>query len=233
MTRDSIKYIAIFTMLLNHIANVFLTPDTILYEVLVDIGYFTAITMCYFLVEGFYYTHSRKKYGQRLLIFAAISQIPYMLAIGFEQMNMIFTLFLCFMILVIQENMKTSVWRIPLIIVLILISVFSDWALLAPVFTVWFQSAKGERKKVIHAYGIGAALFVVFNYSSYAETLPPAQALVHALLSGLGIVVSGIVILCFYNGKKSKHAGKFSKWFFYIFYPAHLLILGMIRLVIM
>lgn len=233
MTRDSIKYIAIFTMLFNHIANVLLTPDTILYEVLVDIGYFTAITMCYFLVEGFYYTHSRKKYGQRLLIFAAISQIPYTLAIGFEQMNMIFTLFLCFMILVIQENMRTNVWRIPLIVGLLLVSIYSDWAILAPVFTIWFQNARGDHKKVMHAYGIGAALFVFFNYTSYVETLPPVQALIHALLSAVGILVSGIVILCFYNGKKSGHAGKFSKWFFYIFYPAHLLILGVIRLVIM
>lgn len=48
LTRDTIKYIAIFTMLLNHIANVLLPENTILWEVLVDIGYFTAITMCYF-----------------------------------------------------------------------------------------------------------------------------------------------------------------------------------------
>ena len=60
LTRDTIKYIAIFTMLLNHIANVLLPENTILWEVFIDIGYFTAITMCYFLVEGFYYTHSRR-----------------------------------------------------------------------------------------------------------------------------------------------------------------------------
>ena len=53
LTRDTIKYIAIFTMLLNHIANVLLPENTILWEVFIDIGYFTAITMCYFLVEGF------------------------------------------------------------------------------------------------------------------------------------------------------------------------------------
>ena len=91
LTRDAIKYLAIFTMLLNHIANVLLPENTILWEVLVDIGYFTAITMCYFLVEGFYYTHSRRKYGERLLIFAGISQVPYTMAFGYSQLNMIFT----------------------------------------------------------------------------------------------------------------------------------------------
>lgn len=53
LNRDVIKYIAMTAMLLNHIANIFLVPGTLWYEVLVDIGYFTAITMCYFLVEGF------------------------------------------------------------------------------------------------------------------------------------------------------------------------------------
>lgn len=232
LTRDIIKYLAIFTMLLNHIANIFLPENTILCEVLVDIGYFTAITMCYFLVEGFYYTHSRKKYGERLLIFAGISQVPYMMAFGFNQLNMIFTLFMCFMILVIQENMKASPWRIPLLIGIILVSIYSDWAILAPVFTIWFQDGWCNRKKTIRAYGIGALLFILFNYSSYAQTMDPAKAFLHAVLSATGIIVSGILILNFYNGKKSEKASGFSKWFFYIFYPLHLFILGVIRLVI-
>ena len=68
MNRDQIKYVAMFTMLLNHIANVFLEPGTFLFEVMVDVGYFTAITMCYFLVEGYGYTRSKEKYGKRLLL---------------------------------------------------------------------------------------------------------------------------------------------------------------------
>ena len=47
LNRDVIKYIAVTAMLLNHIANIFLVPGTLWYEELVDIGYFTAITMCY------------------------------------------------------------------------------------------------------------------------------------------------------------------------------------------
>ena len=91
MNRDQIKFLAIITMTCNHIANIFLTPGTLLFEVMIDIGYFTAITMCYFLVEGYGYTHDKKKYGERLLLFGAISFIPFCLAFGMVQMNMLCT----------------------------------------------------------------------------------------------------------------------------------------------
>ena len=145
---------------------------------------------------------------------------------------MIFTLFICFMILVVQERMMASKWRIPLLILLLLLSICSDWAILAPVFTIWFHEGWGNRKRMITAYGVGAILFVLFNYSSYVEKMTAGPAMIHALLSALGIVASGIIILCFYNGKKSEKAPKFSKWFFYVFYPAHLLVLSIVRVII-
>ena len=53
ISKDSVKLIAIFTMLLNHIATIYMEPGTIIYELFTNIGYFTAITMCYYLVEGY------------------------------------------------------------------------------------------------------------------------------------------------------------------------------------
>ena len=58
LSRDAIKYIAMFTMLLNHIAQIFMMPG-LLQEALIDIGYFTAPVMCWFLVEGYGYTRSK------------------------------------------------------------------------------------------------------------------------------------------------------------------------------
>ena len=97
-TRDTIKYFAMFVMLLNHISYIFMETGTFWAEFFTDIGYFTAITMCYFLVEGFTYTHSRKQYGKRLLVFAVLSQLPYSLShtkgriLNITEMNMMFTL---------------------------------------------------------------------------------------------------------------------------------------------
>ena len=110
LNRDQIKYIAVFTMLLNHVANIFLQPGTFACEALKDIGYFTAPVMCWFLVEGYRYTRSVKKYAGRLLIFAVISQLPYYLAFArnhlapWYTLNMIFTLFLCLCLMIAEEK---------------------------------------------------------------------------------------------------------------------------------
>ena len=59
---------------------------------------------------------------------------------------------------------------------------------------------------MITAYGVGAALFVLFNYSSYVEKMAAGPAMIHALFSAAGIVASGIIILCFYPLSRKKLA---------------------------
>ena len=110
MNRDAIKMFAMFTMLLNHIANALLPAGQPLTNLFLFIGYFTAVTMCYFLVEGYGYTRSKRNYAARLLVFALLSQLPYQLAFPdygmaeFVQLNMLFTLLLCFLVLLVQEK---------------------------------------------------------------------------------------------------------------------------------
>lgn len=250
MNREQIKYIAMFTMLLNHIANIFLEPDTFLFQVLVDVGYFTAITMCYFLVEGYGYTHSKEKYGKRLLLFAVISEIPFCLAfteegvLQFVNMNMLFTLFLCFLILYTMERIPSGRHQTLRILGLVFISVYSDWALLAPVFTYWFAScgaigsqgktlSVSERnKRLWSVFGKAMLFFGILNFIENMETTTLGVSILQTLGAVSGILLSGICIIYLYNGKRSEKHTAFSKWFFYIFYPAHLLVLGVLRLVI-
>lgn len=239
LTRDAIKYIAMFTMLLNHIADIFLQTGTWLCEIFIAVGYFTAISMIYFLVEGYDYTHSKKKYFLRLMIFGFISEIPYCLAlttegiISFSGLNMMFTLSLCFGLIWILDNMKSTVIKAIFSVLMIGLSILCSWAILAPIYTllfIWVKSS-GKRKKV--AFAIAILLFGCMNFLGGIEHFTTSENILYALLSMIGMGLAGFCILCLYNGKQAVKGKKFSKWFFYTFYPAHLLILGMIRITIM
>ena len=228
MNRDAIKMIAMFTMLLNHIANALLPAGQPLTSAFLYIGYFTAVTMCYFLVEGYGYTRSKRKYAARLLGFAVVAQLPYQLAFpdygmaGFVQFNMLFTLLLCFLELLVLEKVKDPVLRTICIVLLVCASLFCDWALLAPIFTLLFAWAKSAlaRKKLAFA-----AAALLYGGMAWLGSGSPIDALGCAV----PILASGFVILYLYNGRRAAKHRTFYKWFFYAFYPAHLLVLGIIR----
>lgn len=151
MNRDTIKMLAMATMLVNHIANVFMPAGAPLTNLCLYIGYFAAVTMCYFLVEGYGYTHSKTQYAGRLFGFAVLAQLPYQLVFpehgmaGMLRFNMLFTLLLCFLVLAAQEKIHSGFLRVFCIVLLIFASIFCDWALLAPVFTLLFAWAENSR----------------------------------------------------------------------------------------
>lgn len=235
LSRDAIKAVAMVTMLLNHIANVLLPPQSPWFEPLVDIGYFTAVTMCYFLVEGYGYTRDRRAYALRLLGFALVAQIPYQLALGFFQLNMLFTLLACFGIVHVWVSWGADKGpqKVLAVLGLFFASLFMDWAILAPVFTLMFASwrygdapACGTRWELALLFAGDALIFFFLNLPEEWT----AQAMLQAAASSLGILVAGAVILLFYNGKRAAHGRSFWKWFFYLFYPAHLAVLAAVKL---
>lgn len=238
LNRDAIKAIAMATMLLNHIANALLSPQSPWFEPLVNIGYFTAVTMCYFLAEGYGYTHDRKAYALRLLGFALIAQIPYQLALGFFQLNMLFTLLVCFGIVHVWVSWGADKGpqKVLAVLGLFFASLFMDWAILAPVFTLMFASWRYGDAPACGTRSVLARLFVGDALIFFFLNLPAewtAQAMLQAAASSLGILAAGAVILLFYNGKRAQHGQVFWKWFFYLFYPAHLAVLAAIKLLVL
>ena len=61
ISASGLKYIAIFAMFCDHIAYLFLPSESMLYGVMRCFGRTTAPVMCFFISEGFHYTHNLKK----------------------------------------------------------------------------------------------------------------------------------------------------------------------------
>ena len=85
LDRFTLKVIAVAAMFVDHFAAMFLVGLTAgrfgwVYYVCRFIGRMTAPIMCFFLSEGFIHTSSRKRYIERMALFALISQPFYTLA---------------------------------------------------------------------------------------------------------------------------------------------------------
>ncbi|HIW49046.1 MAG TPA: conjugal transfer protein TraX [Firmicutes bacterium] len=221
LTRNEIKSIAMVTMTLNHFAILFL-PMGLWRTILVNMGYFTAPVMCFFLVEGVAKTSSVKRYAGRLAFFAAASQLPFCLAFSpgpfvFVGMNMIFTLFCCVLLLLVRQAPWPPLGKALLGAGIVCLTAESDWAFVAPAYTLCFAWAGREKKKQAMAFFVGTALFFLLQWVSSDGHV----------VSALGAVVAPFVaawmLVCWYTGKKSRQPNRDGRWGFYLYYPLHLL----------
>lgn len=227
LNRNQIKYIAALAMLIDHIGMMFVPIATPLGMSFRVIGRLTAPVMCYFLAEGFHYTSSKKKYATRLLAFAFVSQLIYaplhhgtLFAADF---NMIFTLFLAFLMLCCLESVEKPLLKWAAIAGLAWVSFFCDWSIYALFFVFLFYCFRGDKKK--QAIAFSCVVFLVVGAESVYCVLNDVSWYLALFQCGLFLFLP---FLFLYNGqggsKKAVH-----KWFFYIFYPLHQAVLWMIR----
>ena len=235
LSREAVKWIAILAMTGNHIALALLPPG-LLQGILVNAGYFTAVAMCFFLAEGFRYTSSKKRYGQRLLLWGVISQFPFWLAFRFMAFNMMFTLFLCFLLLVVRTDQRFAGKRLILGILIVFASTLCDWPVLAPLFTLLFWNAGESREEKKKACGYVVILYGVLMFIIGCGGLySPVEALAYAAASSMGPAAACLTILFLYNGRETSRgarAGRARKQFFYWYYPVHLLVIGLVKMAV-
>ena len=225
--RTLLKYLAILAMVIDHVGMMFIPITTVPGILCRVIGRLTAPVMCLFLAEGFYYTSSRKKYGIRLFIFALLSQAPYALmhkdTLLTIDLNVIYTLFCSFVMLCLYERFADSNLRWLLVGAAIGASTLGDWGIFGPLFVLAFYVYRNNRKWQLRCFiaissgmvVLSTAFCIANDYHWYGE------------LWQLGLFLF-IPVLFLYNGKTGSRA-PFHKWFFYVFYPLHMLIFWMIK----
>jgi len=220
LSGSTLKIIALITMFIDHFAltvlywgilepNAPIYTDTPyyriyqIYNICRKIGRVAFPLFCFLLVEGFIHTSNRKKYILRLAIFAIISEIPFNLAVNNQLIdpstfNVFFTLLLGFLAIWGMEVLRDK----PM------------FMLLPPIaagFIAYFIQCDYDYRGIILI-----VILYVFRYTRVYQTVFGALSLYWEWPA-----MFAFIPIALYNGKKGRNI----KYFSYVFYPAHLLLL--------
>ena len=231
LNANQIKLIAIIAMTIDHLTWAFFPGTQAVWYVfcLHIIGRLTAPIMWFFIAEGCHYTHDKKQYVGRLFLFAVISHFAYDFAFGipflplstgvFNQTGVMWSLAWAAVLIFLCQSDRVPQWgKILAIIVICLITFPSDWSCIAVMCPFFLFSHRGQFKK--QAMDIVLWTFVyALVYFLFLDKLYGALQMFTFLT---------IPILSRYNGERGSWKGM--KWFFYIYYPAHLVVIGLIRI---
>ncbi len=237
MNGATIKRIALITMFIDHIGAAFFYIFTtsydgsaafsgadMIYQVLRLIGRTSFPLFCFLLVEGFLHTRSVGRYLFRLLLFALISEIPFDLAFyaklwDMTMQNVFFTLFFGVLAMAAirwgeQQRLQKERWKMRSL---------GGWlgAVVCCLAAYLLQTDYDAR---------GVLLIVVLYVLRSQRVLSCVAGYV---IMCLGMMESwcfpAFFLIPYYNGEK----GTGSKYFFYVFYPVHLLVLTGIRILLL
>jgi hypothetical protein len=231
-----LKIIAIIGMTSDHIGIVFGAQRFL--DGIMPLGLKTALytpggltfpIMAYLMIEGYHKTSDVKRYMKRLLIFALITQPFFMFALSMPTLNVLFTLLLGLLTLYLYDTVKKPSRFVWILIGLTLASVVCDWAIMGVLLIFGMRVVKDMKKRA--AVPILILVGAVWFFSGIGVAMPLLFGNAEAALAQLPTIAFFVGSLCAipllwrYSGK----LGPRVKYLFYVYYPAHLLVLGVIR----
>lgn len=234
ISSSTLKLIAVFSMLVDHTAAVLvwnpLNPEaaTIVQNMEMGwnaqwliylfmrypIGRLAFPIYCFLLVEGFMRTRSVGKYALRMFLFALISEVPFDLAFygkvwEINGQNVFFTLFLAIAAMAGMEFIREKTGQ----------KLQKQW-LIRGGQLLWVLAVCVVASLICCDYGAKGVLVVLvlylFRYNRGTQILAGSVAFAWEITAPLAFIP-----IHYYNGKK----GLQMKYFFYAFYPVHLLVL--------
>lgn len=235
LNANQIKLIAIIAMTVDHLTWAFFPGTQAVWYVfaLHIIGRLTAPIMWFFIAEGCFYTRNIWKYAGRLFLFALISHFAYTFAFGipflpfsngsfFNQTSVMWSLAWAVVLIAIQRDERVPKWvKIIAIPIICVITFPSDWSCIAVMCPFFLYQHRGNFK--------AQALDIVIWTLMYAAVYFIFLDKLYGILQLFTFLT--IPILAQYSGERGKKI-RGTKWGFYIYYPAHLVIIGIIRIAV-
>ena len=246
ITGYHLKMIALVTMLIDHVGAVLLYRYIVdihayndelligIYEIMRYIGRMAFPIYCFLLVEGFRHTKNVGKYALRLGIFALISEIPFDLAISGtwwdpDYSNVFFTLLIGLLLIwgISYVEKFYTFWKEKELDTFIgtLLTIALGVLMVAPAAFV-------AEYILCTDYGMGGvlAIFALYFFRWNRYLAYGVAVMLLYVFAGSTEILALLMLypLSLYDGSR----GKQTKYLYYAFYPAHLLILGLLCMVL-
>lgn len=214
LSGNTLKIIASVCMLIDHIGYI-LFPGIMIFRI---IGRIAFPIFAFMIAEGCRYTKNRLRYFSVITLCGIIFQLVLYLLFRNLYMNIFITFSLSILLIYSlnqrgQEQRNTKLFLLTVVIIYILNQYFSiDYGFFGCLLPVIAYLVPESASKETHIYYFTAGLVILSMAHGWIQ--------IFSLLS--------IPLLLLYNGER----GKFNmKYFFYIFYPSHLIVLYGISMV--
>lgn len=245
-----LKLLAIFLMVIDHgykvflpviveLFSSFLPMQTIFFVIYIGFG----ITrmgfpiFAYFIAEGCFYTKNKFNYLLRLLFFGVLSELPYQyfictiegtpFEVSFEHMNVFFTLFLGALAIIFYDHCMNKTKNsylslLPLIgCIGLAYMLHTDYDVFGVLLIFVFYYVRQNK----HKFRFLTILMMLFSfvYFPIIDSISNGFSMNFIIVNftdGLFMLLS-IPVLKLYSGMR----GNSMKYFFYLFYPVHLMLL--------
>ena len=236
-TSASLHIIAMILMLCDHLWGTIVPGN----DWLTCIGRISFPMFAFMIVEGYFHTSNLKKYVNRLLIFALISEIPFNLAMGSSifypiHQNVLWSFLISIGLIHWNEKAKETgkIWKQTVVgcvtiilgyilglltmvdfyhagILMVLVFYFFRqkkwWSYVGQVVCLWYINTE-----LLGGYGYEIQLFGETHF---------LQRQAFAMLA--------LIPIWLYRGRQGYHS-KLFQYICYGFYPVHLLVLGLIKM---
>lgn len=213
-----LKWLAILTMTIDHFAAGFITHYNQVtsvnlnevYTISRSIGRLAFPIFAFLIIQGYQHTSNRKKYASKLLVFAFLSEIPFDLAFYnqffyWNHQNIFFTLAIGIMGFAAYEKYEVNQEVIPQLLAVVVAG-----------GTAHFLQVDYGLYGILFIFGLGILRHQKMHQTIFGVIMGLAQTFTASL---------AFLPIWFYNGER----GRQNKWFFYIFYPAHLILIYLLR----
>ena len=196
----------------------------------------------FMIVEGYFHTSNLKKYVKRLLIFAVISEIPFNLALGSRlfypiHQNVLWSFLISIGLIHWNEKTKEkAVWKRVLVVILSVLIAYIGGIITfvdfynAGILTVLAFYFFRQRKwwsyvgQFVCLYYINVEMLGGLVYE-----IPVFDGIYYLHRQGLALLA--LIPIWLYRGEQGYHSKALQR-IYYWFYPVHLLILGLLKMLL-